>query len=593
MEQIFRSIFWIGVISIASSLFIDYVVSLAYFILTFGGGILLIIYSLYEQYLLKTAQTPAAPNTQQQPQQPALAPIAKNLVPLNELSSCSLPSSTPLSSTSLSTKQGFFARMLSHFHHKQSAQPKPSSLPIASLDNVKKLFSDDIHLQQKAPPPGTFPRPSAQPVNFSRAEQQKPSLQPMPQRSFIPTKIPVEEPLSFEEGLEHYVPTGAEQLPHDHHNRYAEDREAISQSSDTRYQQVSQQRTLVQPSPHHLSLLHYLHYKDRKHEQLLFTALLCASLVLIGISLFISFQEYIAFVVSLLFLGLILLSASVAELIHLHKHPLTQLATQTPALQQQPPASTTPTLSTTSQQKPAAQSTKPVASQQTAPAIKPQPAQQPSQDTEHLSTLVAYMQQSLQQKYPLDAIRTAAQQSGWPATLIEQAFLLAQPKTAKKKKIIILLGLVVALLVLLLVLNSSDMFLLPYWVSSLSDASPQFYFIMIGVFLLVIFLFVRKVRRVYKAKQIRYKIAEDKQVSEIKEELQHMPTTIIRGTYETDFDKLYRLISEKKKLTITEVAQGFNVSRKEAEEWGKILKEQGLIELHYPAVGDLELLWKK
>ena len=203
------------------------------------------------------------------------------------------------------------------------------------------------------------------------------------------------------------------------------------------------------------------------------------------------------------------------------------------------------------------------------------------------------MQQSLQQKYPPEAIRTAAQQSGWPATLIDRALLLAQPKTTKKKKIIVLLSLVIALIILLILLNNSDMFLLPYWVSSLSDASPQFYFIMIGVFLLVIFLFVRKVRLLYKAKQIRYKVAEDKQVSAIKEELKHMPASVVRGTYETEFDKLYLLISEKQKLTITEVAHGFNISRKEAEEWGKILKEQGLIELHYPAVGDLELLWKK
>ncbi|MDP1694403.1 MAG: hypothetical protein Q8L34_02580 [Candidatus Woesearchaeota archaeon] len=586
MEQIFRSIFWIGVISIASSLFIDYATSIEYFILAFFGGILMVIYSLYEQYLLKISQTPVAPVPQLNisPKSPQPAVVAKKLVPLKEIHAFDLPSSSPLPS-----KQGFFTRLFSHFHHKPTAKQTSTGLSIASLDNVKELFSADLHLQQQQKI-GTFQRPiTSQPVNFSRSLQQ-----PKTQASASVPQHPLLQPISseqllpFEEGLEHYVPTGAEQLAHDHHNRYAEDREVISQSSDTRYQQVSQQRTPLS-SPHHLSLLHYLHYKDRKHEKYLFIVLLCVSLLLIGISLFISFQEYIAFVVSLLFLGLILLSASVAELIHLHKHPLTTLLSQQPIQN----SSLEPVLPKTTDkpaQQPVVQPTKPIASQQTAPA-----AQQPlsSQSTEHLSTLIAYVQQSLEQKYPPEAIRTAAQQSGWPAPLIEQALLIAQPKTAKKKKVMTLLVLVVALIVLLLLLNSSDMFLLPYWVSSLSDASPQFYFIMIGIFLLVIFLFVRKVKKAYQAKQIRYKVAEDKQVSAIKEELLHMPATLVRGTYETDFDKLYRLISEKQKLTITEVSQGFNVSRKEAEEWGKILKEQGLIELHYPTVGDLELLWKK
>ncbi|MBS3144978.1 hypothetical protein J4208_05335 [Candidatus Woesearchaeota archaeon] len=586
MEQIFRSIFWIGVISIASSLFIDYATSIGYFILAFCGGILVIVYSLYEQYLLKTSQTPVAPVPQSilpTLQQPAL--VAKKLVPLKEIHAFDLPSSSPLP-----LKQGFFTRLFSHFHHKPTAKQTSTGLSIASLDNVKELFSTDLHLQQQQKI-GTFQKPTtSQPVSFSRVLQQPktPSLELTSQRPSLQSTSSSELLLPFEEGLEHYIPIGAEQLTHDHHNRYAEDREVISQSSDTRYQQVSPQQRTPLSSPHHLSLLHYLHYKDRKHEKYLFIMLLCVSLILIGISLFISFQEYIAFVVSLLFLGLTLLSASVAELIHLHKHPLTTLLSQpvqTPSSEPILPK-TMPQLA----QQPVVQPTKPIASQQTAPATQ-QPSS--SSSTEHLSTLVAYVQQSLQQKYPLEAIRAAAQQSGWPVPLIEQALLVAQPKTAKKKKVMTLLVLVVALIVLLLLLNSSDMFLLPYWVSSLSDASPQFYFIMIGIFLLVILLFVRKVRKAYQVKQIRYKVAEDKQVNAIKEELQRMPTSIVRGTYETDFDKLYRLISEKQKLTITEVAQGFNVSRKEAEEWGKILKEQGLIELHYPTVGDLELLWKK
>ena len=47
------------------------------------------------------------------------------------------------------------------------------------------------------------------------------------------------------------------------------------------------------------------------------------------------------------------------------------------------------------------------------------------------------------------------------------------------------------------------------------------------------------------------------------------------------------------KLTIEEVSGIFNISKKESEEWGKILKDEGLISLYYPTVGDVELRKKK
>jgi len=589
MEQIYRSVFWIGIASVIISLFIDFNESISYFSLAFGIGILFIVYSLFEQYLWKKSQSlPPQAQPSAQPLQPSsqqqAAPIAKRLVPLKELSR---PTSSSLSPA---LKPSFLARFFAHLRlRKRQSLAKPS-VPIASLDNVKQLFHEDLHLQQQQLGGGMFQRPvtpvlplHSQPVLPPQLQRPFPQQRPLPPQSQLP-------PFDFEEGLEHYVPTGAEQLQHDHHNRYEEDRETISQPSDQRYQQVSQQQrtlSLQQPS-HHLSLLHYLHYKNKKHETILFSSLLVLSIILIIVSLILPFQAYVTFVVTLLFLGLLLLSASIAELIHLRHHVL-PLPTAQPQEQQlvssaQKPSSAQP------------QPTQSILSQQKPPALQPQQKQTlPSQprETEHITTLVAYVQASLQQQYPLDTIRAAAQKSGWPDALITQALTLAQKNTSKKKKVFILVGLVVLLLILLLVLNSSDMFLLPYWLELLSGGSPQFYFIMIGVFFVTILLFVNKVRKLYRGKRIRYKVEEEQHVAEIKQELEKRPTTLIRGTYETDFDRLYRLISEKKILTLTEVAQGFNVSRKEAEEWGKILKEQGLIDLHYPTVGDLELRWKK
>ncbi|GEM_PF-3367202 len=576
MEQIYRSVFWIGIVSVIISLFIDFYTYTSYFVLAFGVGVLFIIYSLFEQYLLKKSQlvTPQAqPQQIQQPTQSTI--IAKRLVPLKELQKPSFPVSSQAPKTS------FFTRFFSHFHLRKKQPVAKPSVSIASLNNVKQLFHEDLHLQQQQLG-SMFQRPIT-PVLPPRPQSVSPS--PPVQRPFLqplPSQLKA-SPFTFEEGLEHYIPSGAEQLPHDHHNRYEEDRENISQPSDQRYQQVSQQQRIpsLQQPPHHLSLLHYLHYKDRKYETILFSSLLVLSIILVIVSLILPFQEYVTFVVTLLFLGLLLLSASVAELIHLRHHalPLPTSQQQQPALPVQQPTPVKPILS---QQRP------PITPSQQ----KQTPVSQPK-ETEQITTLITYVQESLKQQYPADAIRAAAKKSGWPDALVTQALALTQKHTSKKKKAFILLGLVVLLLISLIVLNSSDMFLLPYWFDLLSDGSPQFYFIMIGVFLVTIFLFVNKVRKIYKAKRIKYRVEEEQHVAEIKQELEKQPLTLIRGTYETDFDRLYHLISEKKVLTLTEVAQGFNVSRKEAEEWGKILKEQGLIELHYPTVGDLELRWKK
>ncbi len=62
--------------------------------------------------------------------------------------------------------------------------------------------------------------------------------------------------------------------------------------------------------------------------------------------------------------------------------------------------------------------------------------------------------------------------------------------------------------------------------------------------------------------------------------------------YKTDIDTLYELINKKGKLTISEVAKGFGVTKEMAEEWGKILEEHDLIKLNYPPFGELELCKK-
>lgn len=95
-----------------------------------------------------------------------------------------------------------------------------------------------------------------------------------------------------------------------------------------------------------------------------------------------------------------------------------------------------------------------------------------------------------------------------------------------------------------------------------------------------------------------YKVSKEKRAKEEKQEkkvLQMIKEEVIAkaSKYETDFDKLYKLINEVGSLTLTEVAEGFNITKEQAEGWGKILESHGLIELNYPAVGELQLCKKK
>lgn len=109
--------------------------------------------------------------------------------------------------------------------------------------------------------------------------------------------------------------------------------------------------------------------------------------------------------------------------------------------------------------------------------------------------------------------------------------------------------------------------------------------LIVGLFMLYIIIHLYSMRR-------KKKIKEEKKEKEV---LQKIKKQVVAkaSKYETDFDKLYKLINEVGSLTITEVAEGFDISKEQAEEWGKILESHGLIELNYPAMGELQLCKKK
>lgn len=59
--------------------------------------------------------------------------------------------------------------------------------------------------------------------------------------------------------------------------------------------------------------------------------------------------------------------------------------------------------------------------------------------------------------------------------------------------------------------------------------------------------------------------------------------------HETEFDKLYNLVQEKGKVHIQEVMKLFKINKDLAEKWAEILKKAELVDIYYPAVGDIEL----
>lgn len=54
----------------------------------------------------------------------------------------------------------------------------------------------------------------------------------------------------------------------------------------------------------------------------------------------------------------------------------------------------------------------------------------------------------------------------------------------------------------------------------------------------------------------------------------------------TDIDGLYNYILEKKRVRLTAAARKFNASKETVEDWGKILEDHHMIEMHYPVAGE-------
>src|SRR3989338_5627907 len=64
----------------------------------------------------------------------------------------------------------------------------------------------------------------------------------------------------------------------------------------------------------------------------------------------------------------------------------------------------------------------------------------------------------------------------------------------------------------------------------------------------------------------------------------------IKGERDTDLDKLYGALQERKRIGFGVIAKAFNVHGKVVHEWAKILESGKLANIDYPRVGDPEIV---
>jgi hypothetical protein len=99
-----------------------------------------------------------------------------------------------------------------------------------------------------------------------------------------------------------------------------------------------------------------------------------------------------------------------------------------------------------------------------------------------------------------------------------------------------------------------------------------------------------KGKKIHKAKAETKKKELGMKVSEIPGQvsLERSPFKL-RGKISyltTDIDGLYNYILEKKRVSIATAAKRFRAKKETVEDWGKILEDHNMIEMHYPLTGD-------
>ncbi len=201
----------------------------------------------------------------------------------------------------------------------------------------------------------------------------------------------------------------------------------------------------------------------------------------------------------------------------------------------------------------------------------------------------AYIKESLDNNIPKDKIIEACLAADWPREEIDMAF-----EEFGEKKFDLIYVLFGGIFVMLFGLILSGNFLIGYWLETLKmNFSWIYYLLILGIFGGIGLVGIDMNERIANKKRVRH-VIRDKKVTEIKTKLAtNKKITVESGDYATDIDRLLTIVNEKEKLTVASVGEIFGITKTEAEQWGKILKDQDLISLYYPTVGEVELRKKK
>ena len=68
------------------------------------------------------------------------------------------------------------------------------------------------------------------------------------------------------------------------------------------------------------------------------------------------------------------------------------------------------------------------------------------------------------------------------------------------------------------------------------------------------------------------------------------PKKTREGISKTDIDSMYEILKEKKRLKLKTLAKYFKVEEKTILEWARVLEEANLLTVHYPTVGDPQII---
>ncbi|MDP3917273.1 MAG: hypothetical protein Q8Q42_03220 [Nanoarchaeota archaeon] len=227
---------------------------------------------------------------------------------------------------------------------------------------------------------------------------------------------------------------------------------------------------------------------------------------------------------------------------------------------------------------------------------KPAEIKKADTEEEKINKLRAYVSGALKNNVSKEKIIESCNESGWPKEKVD-IVLNEFFKPKKKNEFVGLYLLMITTIVLLLSLIFTENLLIGEWLIILRGFSMWLFYALVFIIVTFIgFIIVGLKEKLIKKKKV-HEIKVSQGVSAIKGELAKKEANSTIDTsnkkYETDIDKLLALVIEKGKLGVDEVAGVFGISKSEAEEWGKILKDEGLITLYYPTVGEVELRWKK